>query len=134
MNTRSEGEIVFARWGSLISSLTFALLTFIGLAVTPAQAQDYDLVILNGRVMDPETNLDAVRNVGVKDSKIVTITEGAIAGAESIDARGHVVAPGFIDPHVHGIELSGFTSKVMLRDGVTTQLELEVDSRSKSLA
>ncbi len=91
-----------------------------------ARQDDYDLVILNGRVMDPETNFDAVRNVGVKDGKIVTITEDAIAGNESIDATDHVVAPGFIDPHVHGIELSGFTSKVMLRDGVATQLELEV--------
>jgi hypothetical protein len=112
---------------SQLRNLTIALVICSSLAViSAAQAQDYDLVILNGRVMDPETNFDAVRNVGVKDGKIVTITQGAIAGDESIDATGHVVAPGFIDPHVHGIELSGFTSKVMIRDGVTTQLELEV--------
>ena len=89
-------------------------------------SQEYDLVILDGRVMDPETNFDALRNIGIKDGKIVTITEDAIIGHESIDAKNHVVAPGFIDPHVHGIELSGFTNKVMIRDGVTTQLELEV--------
>jgi len=40
-----------------------------------AQAADYDVVILDGRVMDPETNFDAVRNVGIKDGRIVTITE-----------------------------------------------------------
>ncbi len=111
---------------SQLRNLAIALVIFSGLAFGPLQAQEFDLVILNGRVMDPETNFDAVRNVGVKDGKIVVITEDAIAGNDSIDATGHVVAPGFIDPHVHGIELSGFTSKVMLRDGVTTQLELEV--------
>jgi N-acyl-D-glutamate deacylase len=40
--------------------------------VTPAMAADYDVVINNGRVMDPETNFEGVRNVGVKDGKIVT--------------------------------------------------------------
>ena len=106
--------------------LALALVICSGLGCTPAEGVDYDLVILNGRVMDPETNLDAVRNVGIRDGKIEVVTTSDIKGKETIDARGHVVAPGFIDPHVHGIELSGFTTKVMLRDGVTTQLELEV--------
>ncbi len=35
-----------------------------------SMAAEYDIVILNGRVMDPETYFDAVRNVGIKDSKI----------------------------------------------------------------
>lgn len=44
-----------------------------------ANGQDsYDLVILNGRVMDPETELDAVHNVGIKDERIAVITEEAI--------------------------------------------------------
>jgi N-acyl-D-glutamate deacylase len=103
----------------------FCLLAAAFLSVT-AQAADYDIVILNGRVMDPETKMDAVRNVGVKDGKIAVITDKKISGKETINAKGHVVSPGFIDPHTHGIELSGFSTKIMLRDGVTTQMEMEV--------
>jgi len=58
-----------------------------------------DLVILGGRVMDPESGLDAVRNVGIRDGKIVAVTESALQGRETINAKGLVVAPGFIDMH-----------------------------------
>jgi hypothetical protein len=93
----------------------------------PAEAaipEDLDLVILNGRVMDPASELDAVRNVGIKDGMIVVVTEKPLEGAETIDASGHVVAPGFIDFHVHGQD--PFSRKVRLRDGVTSPLELEL--------
>jgi hypothetical protein len=94
------------------------------LAAFPAAAETYDLVILNGRVMDPESKLDEVRNVGVKDGKIAAVTKDAIKGNETIDAKGHVVAPGFIDMHNHNTG-SPFGAKLALRDGVTTPMELE---------
>ena len=80
-------------------------------------------MILNGRVMDPESNFDAVRNLGVKGGKIAKITKDKISGKETIDATGHVVAPGFIDLHAHGQD--PYAIKLMLRDGATTVLELE---------
>ncbi len=90
---------------------------------TAATAQSYDTVILNGRVMDPETKFDGVRNVGIKDGLIAKITEEKIAGKEIIDATGHVVAPGFIDTHTHSSDK--FSIKMSMMDGVTTGLDLE---------
>ena len=60
------------------------------------------MVINNGRVMDPETHFDAVRNVGIKNGRVATITEESLSGAETIDATGHVVTAGFIDYEQHG--------------------------------
>ena len=103
------------------------LLTVVAVLATvfPSQvlAETYDVVINNGRVMDPETHFDGVRNVGVKDGKIVVITEKAIRGKETIDASGHVVAPGFIEGHQHATD--PFSRKVFLRDGLTTQMDFE---------
>ena len=83
----------------------------------------YDLVLTGGRVVDPETNLDAVRNVGIKAGRIAAISEGPLAGAATLSAEGQVVAPGFIDLHAHGQQLPA--AWVQVFDGVTTALELE---------
>ena len=84
----------------------------------------YEVVINGGRVIDPESGLDAIRNVGIKDGKIAAITDQSVVGRETIDATGHVVAPGFIDMHHHNAGVP-FGEKLALRDGVTTPLELE---------
>jgi hypothetical protein len=101
------------------------------MVVMPAMAADYDLVINNGRVMDPETKYDAVANVGVKDGKIAVITKDKITGKETIDAKGLVVAPGFIDGHQHCIE--PYQYRLMLRDGRTTLLDTEIGAHGPKL-
>jgi hypothetical protein len=85
----------------------------------------YDIVISGGRVIDPETGLDAIRNVGVTGEKIAIVTEDDISGKDTIDATGLVVSPGFIDMHFHNLAY-GFGEHLALRDGVTTPLELEL--------
>jgi len=89
----------------------------------PALAADYDLVINNGRVMNPASGLDSVRNVGISDGKVMVLSREAINGAQEIDASGLVVAPGFIDLHAHGQR--EFEARLQAQDGVTTQLEME---------
>jgi N-acyl-D-aspartate/D-glutamate deacylase len=85
-----------------------------------------DVVIVGGRVIDPETNLDAVRTVGVRNGRIVSITSAANVprARDTLNARGLVVAPGFIDLHRHGIDPLNYP--FLAHDGVTTALELEV--------
>jgi len=85
--------------------------------------ESYDLVIANGRVMDPESGLDTVRNVGIRGGKIRAISVAPLKGASTIDAKGLVVAPGFIDLHEHGQEPRNY--QFQAHDGVTTSLELE---------
>jgi hypothetical protein len=89
------------------------------------QGDHFDLVITNGRVVDPQTGFDGVRNVGVRGGTIAAITDTAIAGTETIDATGLVVAPGFIDGHCHGAN-DAFAVKCGIRDGKTTHLDLEL--------
>lgn len=99
-------------------------LLFLGLLTTSASAQQYDLVLEGGRVMDPESGLDATRNVGVRDGKIARISSEPLSGRRVIRASGLVVAPGFIDLHQHGQDIE--SQRVKALDGVTTALELEV--------
>jgi len=94
------------------------------LAATFASAQQYDIVLEGGRVMDPETNLDAVRNVGIRGGKIARISSEPLSGGRVIKVHGLVVAPGFIDLHQHGQDLA--SQRVKAFDGVTTALEMEI--------
>ena len=90
-------------------------------------AQQYDIVIEGGRVVDPETKLDAVRNVGIQDGRIARISETPLQARRVIHAAGLVVAPGFIDLHQHGQDLA--SQRVKAFDGVTTALEMEIGAR-----
>jgi N-acyl-D-aspartate/D-glutamate deacylase len=87
-------------------------------------AKDFDIVILQGRVIDPESKLDAVRNIGISEGKVQTITTRALNGRSVFDAKGLVVAPGFIDLHEHGQIPESYRAQAM--DGVTSSFELEV--------
>jgi imidazolonepropionase-like amidohydrolase len=100
--------------------MIIGLLLALQLATPPV----YDRVILGGHVMDPASGLDAVRNIGLSAGRIAVITTEAISGHDTVDARGLVVAPGFIDLHAHG--QTPETYRFYALDGVTTALELEL--------
>src|SRR3974390_2121795 len=94
--------------------LPFALLICFSITAT---AQQYDIVLEGGRVMDPETGLDATRNVGIRGCKIAHISAEPLNGARVIHAAGLVVSPGFIDPHQRAQDLA--SQRVKAFDGVT---------------
>ena len=59
--------------------------------------QAYDVVLRSGRVMDPDSGLDAIRKVGITGRKIVAVSSQPLTGKLDIDATGLIVSPGFID-------------------------------------
>ena len=93
-------------------------------APSSAAEGPFDLVIAGGRVVDPESGLDDVRNVGIREGRIAAVAEGDLVGTEVVAAAGLVVAPGFIDLHAHGQD--AVSSGYQAMDGVTAALELEI--------
>ena len=101
------------------------LLALASLVAARLDAQTtYDVVLHGGRVLDPESGLDAVRNIGITGRRIAALSAAPLHGRVEVDATGLVVTPGFIDLHSHGQTPENYRYKAM--DGVTTALELEV--------
>jgi hypothetical protein len=105
----------------LVAALVLASVTLIA-----AQPATYELVVRGGRVIDPETGLDGVRNVGIAGGRIAAVSAEPLSGASTIDATGLVVSPGFIDLHTHVNDAA--TYRLAAQQGVTTALELEIGS------
>ncbi len=108
----------------MLRTAQLILAALLGASPGALAAEAYDLVIQGGRVIDPETGLDGIRNVGIRGGTIATVSIEPLAGKRSIDASRLVVAPGFIDLHQHGQSAEGY--RLMALDGVTTGLELEI--------
>jgi len=86
-------------------------------------ASIYDVVINHGRVIDPDSQLDGVRSIGIRNGKIVAVSKTPLTAPREIDASNRVVSPGFINLHSHSVAEAGY--QLELLDGVTTVLELE---------
>lgn len=106
-----------------IKHLSVLALLCLGLANPSWATTNYDIVLNNGRVIDPETGLDAIKSLAIQDGKIVAISDETLTGTRTLDVSGLVVSPGFIDMHAHGQSL--LANRVQAFDGVTTALELE---------
>jgi N-acyl-D-aspartate/D-glutamate deacylase len=108
--------------------LPFLFLIFSAAALSAPQ---YDVVLEGGHVMDPETGLDGVRNVGILGGKIARVSSEPLTGRRVVHAAGLIVAPGFIDLHQHGQDLP--SERVKALDGVTTGLEMEIGAPDVAL-
>lgn len=114
---RGEKTMLYKRW------MVIAVL-WLGVGTAVSAAERFDVVIAGGRVMDPESGLDAVRDVGIRAGRIAAISRSPLDGETRVDARGKVVAPGFIDLHWHGKDPHSGYYEAM--DGVTSTFELEI--------
>lgn len=102
----------------------------------PVSAQEYDLLIKDGHVIDPKNGIDAPMDVAIKDGSIARVAQeiDASDAEKVVDATGYYVAPGLIDPHAHvfvgsrtGEFADGFSSvspdDFTFRSGVTTVVD-----------
>ena len=88
-----------------------------------ANSKQYDIVLKNGRVIDPETYLDGTFNVGINGGQIAAVSDQPLSGKQELDVSGMIVSPGFIDTHSHGMSIP--SNRIQAFDGLTTALELE---------
>src|SRR5262245_29347616 len=115
------------RTGLIFIGILFLLISYAIVLTAATQSQlvsKFDLVLIGGRVMDPESGLDAARNIGVSGGRVSAISAGRLEGKQVVDVSGLVVSPGFIDLHSHGQTDENYRYKAA--DGVTTALEMEV--------
>jgi len=84
---------------------------------------DWEIVLRGGRVIDPESGLDAVRDVAIAAGRVAEIGTGLGPGRADYDVAGLAVTAGFVDLHSHVSDIAGL--RLQCLDGVTTALELE---------
>jgi len=99
------------------------LFSFLLLVTITSCAQQYDVVIKNGKIIDGTGNSWYYGDIAIKNGRIVKTGKlDDISAKKTIDATGLIVAPGFIDVHTHieGDEIKNPTADNFIYDGVTT--------------
>ena len=85
----------------------------------------FDLKIVNGSIIDGSGSAAYQGDIGIINDKIMAIGDlSAVESAETVDANGHIVAPGFIDMHTHSDFSFVYdqTANSKLYSGVTTEV------------
>lgn len=101
-----------------------ALSMLVALYATPAAAQEFDLLLRGGTVVDGSGEPGYTADIAVAGDRIALVSREPVDGARAhrtIDVRGRIVAPGFIDAHAHVEELNRRPlAESFIRQGVTT--------------
>lgn len=123
---------------ALCLSIAAVPLGFAGSGIARTREDVYDVVIANGRVMDPESGRDEIANIGIRGERIAAVARQALSGRLRIDAAGKVVAPGFIDLLCYPTS-DPIGQRAKIADGVTTTLQMhagpvDVDGWYRGLA
>lgn len=126
MKISSHRERIIRKFRVSHAVATFIMLVIFGTGSNLAAETVYDIVLANGRVMDPESGLNAIRHLGISGGTIKEISTSSLEGKRTINLKGLVVAPGFIDLNSHG--QSNQSNEYQAMDGVTTALETEAGS------
>ena len=91
-------------------------------------AYEFDVIIKNGLVVDPNTDLNDIKDIGIKDGKIAKIDDNisATTAEESFDVNGMLVVPGLVDLHMHASTWLGgkYGHKMLAQAGVTSALDM----------
>ena len=104
-----------------MSRLAIALAALIASLAPSLHAQEYDLVIRRGRLVDGTGAPAVTGDIAVRAGRIAAIGKISGSGRTEIDAAGRVVAPGFIDVHTHSEDITELPiAENFLRMGVTT--------------
>ena len=109
---------------SFLRAGTAALATVACAPAIAAARPEHDLVIRGGTVVDGTGAPGRALDVGITGDRITTIASRVSRGREEIDARGRVVAPGFVDIHSHGDGSIDADPRVesVVRQGITTMV------------
>jgi dihydroorotase len=116
--------------------MRYACVSLVLVLAANGQAQQYDLILRGGHVIDARSNLSAIRDVAIKDGRVAAVEakiDPALA-VKAIDVPGLYVTPGLIDLHVHVFagtgeqrsyagDLSVYPDGFMFRSGVTTAVD-----------
>ena len=112
------------------------VLFFLLISVGISFGQDYDILIKNGKVVDGSGNPWFYGDIGIIKGKIVAIGKLSGSAAKTLDAKGLIVAPGFIDVHTHieGNDLVVPTAPNFILDGVTSVVTGNCGSSNTDIA
>ena len=117
------------------SKLVLLSILFAALFTYGAAAQEFDILIRNGKIADGTGNPSFHGDVGIKDGRIAALGKlGNRTAARVIDAAGRVVTPGFLDMHNHSDNsiLDDGDAQSMIRMGVTSMILGEGSSAAPS--